>query len=376
MIFALLWACLRRFPARKVSSKPARVTIAGSRHMLAVAEVSDSLGSLPPNLIVYSVGQMLSKADTISGPCYSLGRALVPYHFGFIASAPAAAFRWGDPHAIIARVFPPAHEFVKVKEARAPYGETLGASKLGNVVVACSPLSSCKCLVTDLKNRTWDLKADSDIRMFGLGVAVSPNGTVVAVLSRDSRDSVIQFFKNDGTELARLKVGVDIDPRSASPILHFRDERHLYLALPSAQKMFMFKVTVNGWILMEYKERNFISVAPTGDRGLISVTTDGRVTLLDKDFDVRWEEIVPRSVNGGRFVDIAAGDDWFAVLEESSNKRRLHVYSMKGSRLLRGIFWFIGSCAVVLLVMFTRGHIDASRLPRSKSKRNLETKSV
>ena len=344
--------------------------------MLAVAEVSDSLGALPPNLIVYSVGQAVTRASAISGPCYSLGYSLVPFHFGFFASAPASAHRWGDPYPVIARIFPPAHQFVKLSQPHIPYGETLGASYTGNVVVACSPFSQRDCIITDLRNSTSTLRADDDILTFGLGVGVSPNGTVSAVLSRNTRDSIVQFFKKDGTLMGSAKVGVDIDLRDRRPVLHFRDERHLYVAVPSAQKLFMFKLTVNGWILMEYREHSFTAFASLGNRGFVTVTTDGRIVIMDKNFVARTEEIVPRSLNGGKFVEIAAGDDWFAVLEEASNRRRLHIYSMKGSRMIRGVLWFVGTCGVVMFVMFARGQVDGARLSRSKSKRDLEIKSV
>lgn len=347
-----------------VSAKTARVTLAGSKHLLAFAGVSDSISALPPNLYVYSIGaQFLSRIQTVNGPCFSLGRALVPFRHGFYATAPASAYRWGDPGAIMVRIIPPMDEFTKISTTNIPFGETFASSYSGNVQIACSPYSEKYCIVIK-KNISTILKTKESTKYFGLGVAISPNGSVIATLSSGANNyALLHFYDEDLNVISSFSIPHDpeLTPRSSQVYLYFRDERHIIVGFFNMSHVHVYKNTVNGWLLDQTYNLPITAMAPIDDN-LATLTIDGRVQVFDHSFVSRGEEIVPRSMLGSKFTSIAAGRGWFAVLEESQNKRKIHVYSTIRHPIWRTLGLFTVLILIAFVSVFIKVKVDMGRL--------------
>lgn len=246
-------------------------------------------------------------------------------------------------------------------------------------MVLCSPYSNGGCILSKtFTNTTTDLEKPSGVSLFGLGVAVSPNGTVVAALSRGTGNMLNLHFITNEVMSASFSIPMDgkVTLRRKTPFLHFSDERHLYMGLPEISKIFVYKNTVNGWIMMKVYDMPMSAMASMG-ADFVVVTEDGRVQIVDKNFVQKGDEIVPRSIVNGKFTEVAAGANWFAVMEESADRRRLHVYTTKGSRFMRGLLFLVLSFAFMIIILYVRVNSDMGQiLGRLKKKSGREAKSV
>jgi hypothetical protein len=61
-------------------------------------------------------------------------------------------------------------------------------------------------------------------------------------------------------------------------------------------------------------------------------------------------------------VAVAGGGGWVAVLEQSKQHRRLHIYSNETSPAWRGVAWFAGFLMLVILIVLIKGRINCGKL--------------
>ncbi|KAH0794054.1 hypothetical protein GPJ56_001932 [Histomonas meleagridis] len=357
----------------KISSKPSTITISGSNNLLAVSYNSDSISAFPPNLSVYNIGpSFILKEQTVDGPCFSLGRSIAPFQSGFFASAPASSFRWGDPGSLILKLLPPFEEFQKLPYPNIPYGETLSSSKSGNLVIACTPLSSSDCLLIEGR-KIRALNAPVSTNLFGLSVAVSPNSSHICTISSSVEgNSLLHFFNNQGNLIATFTLphNPPLTARSYPPFIQFLDEKHVIVSFFDVSKILLYKNTNNGWVLVQTHDTDAKSMSLIG-KNIVSLSRDGKVQILNKDFDVLNQEIVPKTFQKSAFTKVTGGSDWFAVLEESPEKRRIHIYTMRMNPFVKGTGIFILFLVIVAVYIFLRTKLDFSRfINRLERRRN------
>jgi hypothetical protein len=297
---------------------------------------------------------------------FSRARGL-PYLDGFFATAPASSTRWGDPGPLLARIVPLSHEFLRIQRTSIPYGETFAASLRGNLLVFCSPFSSLTCLLTNgFTNATRKLENPTDnLQLFGLGIAVSPNGSTIAIAARDIENrAVLQLFEANGRLVESFTIPHEspLSCRSKSPFLYFIDERNVVLGLPEISRVFIYRNSMNRWTLLRHAQMPFESISPFGQSQFVTITRHGRVQIFDKWFALRAEAIVSKTINDGQFVSVAGGGNWAAIIEEAANERKLHFYSTKGSVWWRGAIWFAVFLALALLMYYLSATYELGKL--------------
>jgi hypothetical protein len=374
-----MWLCflsvaLHYVETRVISAKPARVTVSGSSHFLAIATVSDSTRALPPNLTVSVIrGTRMTHAHTVTGPCFSLGRAIAPFRHGFYATAPAAAMHWGNPGPQFARIVPPLSEFMRLDRGSIPYGETFAVSHQGNLLAFCSPFGTMDCMVTNgFTNLSRKLQnPDDQVTLFALAVGVSPNGSSLATVSRHRSGAVLQIFGADGGLIESFTIPHEgeLTTRSKSPFLHFTDERNILLGLPEISRVLAYRWMGNKWIVLRDSAIQFSVISSFGAKQVITLTADGKLQLFDKSMTFKGEQIVGKTLNGGKFVGIAGGTIWVVLVEETADDRRVHFYSTQGSAAWRGVLWFVGFLVLAALMYAAHATWDFGRLFSKASKK-------
>ncbi|OHS97710.1 hypothetical protein TRFO_36038 [Tritrichomonas foetus] len=371
-----IFSSFRPFKTIKISSKPARVSMAGFKHFLAVAEISDSINSFPPHLVVYMIGpSSITTMMNVPSPCYSLGTQLVPFQSGFYATAPASAFRWGEPGPLFYRILPPIYRDFRLSDyPRIPYGETFATSFKGNLQILCLPFSINRkpdCLVIE-GNSTISLKPPTPVSLFGQAVAASNNGSIIVTVSKESDDNaIVHFFSNHGKLFTSFEIphSVPITGRSKPPIIQFLDDRTVIAAFTEINKIFLFRLTNNGWAMKQTSEISISSFSQSG-QNIMTVDKNGNVLILDRvSFFQRNVAEIPKLLKNSEFTDISTGKDWFAVLEESENKRIIHVYSSKESPLLRGIAIFVVFSVIAFIGILVRANLNVNRVMKNITRR-------
>lgn len=367
------------FNSVKISSKPAKVEISGFKHMLCVAEVSDSINSFPPHLVIYSIGQSrVGAIQTITGPCYSLGTQISTFRFGFYATAPASAFRWGEPGPLLYRIIPPVFTMQRLSDfPQIPYGESFATSNKGNLQILCSPFSSSDCIILTENNITKLHSPSSSIDLFGHGVAVSKNGSIIITISRDieSGNAIVNFFSNTSSKITSFTVphSPAITSRTKQPIIQFLNERQVGIVFPEIHKFIIYKYSsFDGWSVMKELETPIESFTQI-DQNIISVTSEGTVIFYDRlSYITREEIIVPKQIQkNGKFTKITSGKDWFAILEESPDQRVIHVYTSRHSPLLRGIAIFVIISLITIIGIVLKENINVNKVMKKiNRKRN------
>ena len=355
-----------------VSSKTSKVSISGSRSFLAIAEPSNMWDALPPSLSIYSVRTAVARVQSVTGPCSSLGRQLVSFNLGFFATSPNSAYRWGDPGPIITKIIPPGQQ-ATILPFNVPYGEVFATSHQGNTQIACSPLSDDCIIVTG--NQTQHLKKSSEIRHFALSAAISPNGTSIATLSSLHESKIVlEIYNQKASKITEFKMPCDIilNPRSKPPFLYFKDEKHLILVLFQQGTVITYKLTVNGWILDHTTNLQITSIAPFKN-GFLTLTSDGRVQYFDDTFTMNGEEMVPRIIADSSFEQITAGTDWFAVLEDSIYRRKLHIYTTRSCVASKTVGILTGFLAVGIVVYYFHQKYEEQKMfPKAFRKRDIK----
>jgi uncharacterized membrane protein len=150
--------------------------------------------------------------------------------------------------------------------------------------------------------------------------------------------------------------------RSKPPFLHFHDERNLVVAVPELAKMFHYRNTVNGWQLIRFIDIEFEAISDFGVKQFVALTAGGKLHLIEKAFVQKSLVIVPKTLNGSKFVAVAGGGGWVAILEQSERHRRLHIYSNETSPAWRGVAWFAGFLMLAILIVLIRGRMDCGKL--------------
>lgn len=376
-----IFSQFKYFQSFSISSKPAKVEIAGFKHMLGVAEISDSINSFPPHLVIYSVGQThVGPINSVMSPCYSLGTQLASYQFGFYATAPASAFRWGDPGPLLYKIIPPAFTMQKLSDfPRIPYGESFSTSHKGNLQVLCSPYSTTDCIIINESNIT-KLKSPSDsIDLFGFGVAVSKNGSIIVTVSRgiSNGNAVINFFSNLDSKFFTFEVqhNPPINSRSKPPIIQFLNDKQVGILFPEIDKFIIYRhSSLYGWTSFKTLDISIESFTQI-DQTLLALTKNGVVHFYDKISFFKQDEIaVPIQIADGEFTKITSGKDWFAVLEESPNQRFIHVYTSRTSPLLRGIAIFVVFSLVSIIGIAMKENVNISRIMKKLSRKKIQSK--
>lgn len=370
VIIPCIFCQFKHFQSFNISSKPSKVEIAGFKHMLSIAEISDSINSFPPHLVVYSIGQTRAgPIHSVSSPCYSLGTQLASYQFGFYATAPASAFRWGDPGPLLYKIIPPAFSMQKISDfPMIPYGETFSTSNKGNLQVLCSPYSASDCIIMSENNITKLKKPSESIDLFGYGVAVSKNGSIIVTTSRNITNGniIVNFFSSLNNEYFTFEVhhNPPITSRSKHPNIQFLNDKQVGILFPEINKFLIYKYsTIYGWTLFKTLDIQMESFTQI-DQLLISISKDGTASFYDKvSFFKRDEiEISKKIIKYGEFTKITSGKDWFAVLEESPNQRVIHVYTSRTSPLLRGIAILIIFSVVAIIGIALKENVNINRL--------------
>lgn len=393
LICSLSTAPIKHLQTIKVSSKPFQINIASNSFNLAVSHVSDSMNSLPPNLSIYTIGISFAALEqVVTGPCYSLGRSLAPFEFGFYASAPSSAFRWGDPGSLLVKAIPPLEKFYKVPYKGVPYGETMGVSNRGDFVVACSPLEkddNCLMIEQNPSGKDEDtiekikiLKIPERVELFGLSVCVSGNGSVIAVISKlkgfDDNLVLSLFDRWLNKEIKKFIIplnGRKISVRESCISMMFLDEKHLLLGLSDKDKIMMYKKTTgNDWVLSNSLNINILSMGKI-DNNIIVNTKDGTVKIIDKNFVIKNQIKLTKTINNGTFTKITGGKDWFAILEESSDERKIHIYTVRIPSFIKCFGIFLLFVLLVVFYIFIRSKIDFSRII-SKLQKRKNTKQI
>ena len=366
--------------AFKLSSKVAKITMSGSKHMLAISENSDSISSFPPRLSVYTIGSSrIIHSHKYSGESSSLGRKITPIGFGFLASSPQQAYYWGKPGPLLTKIFPPRSETIPIDTPMIPYGDTLGSSDFARIVVACSPFSADSCLFIENTNTTRKIEKPTGLSYFGLSVTVSPNGQNFAILSSDDNGhAVLKIYNSKDFTVEQtftIPHTAPLTPKEREPFLKFKDDRQITLAFIDIGKIFQYKSTVNGWISVRPSEVSCTAIYHFGrnNNNFVTLTKDGLVNLKDENFNEMGEYVVQRSIQNSEFTDIVAGDDWFAVLEESEFGRTLHIVSTAKPWYIRFIVLFCFFVCCTLAIIIIRPKMKKTKpLPISRSRsRNL-----
>lgn len=370
------------FQSVKISSKPAKVEIAGFKHMLGVAEISDSINSFPPHLVIYSVGQTrVGPIHSVASPCYSLGTQLASYQFGFYATAPASAFRWGEPGPLLYKIIPPVFAMQRLSDfPRIPYGESFATSNKGNLQILCSPYSSSDCILINESNVKKLKSPSTSIDLFGHGVAISKNGSIIVTVSRDisNGNAIVNFFTDLNDEILTFEVQHDppITSRSKRPNIQFLSDKLVGILFPEISKYIIYKhSSIYGWSSFKTLDMPIESYTQI-DQSLLTLTKDGIVSFYDKISFFRREEIeIPKQIDkDGEFTKITSGKDWFAVLEESPNQRIIHVYTSRTSPLLRGIAIFVIFSLVAIIGIAMKENININRIMKKISRKRTQSK--
>jgi hypothetical protein len=153
-----------------------------------------------------------------------------------------------------------------------------------------------------------------------------------------------------------------VSARSKPPFLHFHNERNLVVGIPELAKMFHYRNTVNGWQLIRFLDIEFEALSDFGVNQFVALAADGKLNIIEKVFTQRNLQIIPRTLNGSRFVAVAGGGRWVAILEQSEGQRRLHIYSNEASPAWRGVAWFAAFLMLAILIVLIRGRIDCGKL--------------
>jgi len=314
--------------------------------------------------MIYSVGNgNVIQRNEVPGACSSFGRAITPFRFGFFASSPQSAFKWGNPGPLLTKIIPPVHFSQNLGTPTIPYGETLASNEKGSIVIACSPFSSDNCLII-AENWTKKFKGQPGSSFFGISVALNPSGTTIATLSKGSDGfASIQLYTANGDLISMFNIphNPPISLRDKQPYMHFFDDKHLVVCLYGISKMIKYKNTVNGWLPENPIEIPGIVVSQY-DQSYITLSQDGVFQIHDDNFATKYEDIIRRNIVGSKFTAIVGGKNWFAALEDSKTHRSLHVYSSISSGLMRGLFVFSISTIGILAYIVIRSKIDISRL--------------
>lgn len=392
ILFSLLYWEFQEFGFLKISSKPSKVEIAGFKHTLAVAQVSDSVNSFPPQLNIYAIGQSrIGLIHSISSPCYSLGTSLASFQHGFYATAPASAFRWGEPSPLIYRIITPNYTMIRLSEhALTPYGETFATSKKGTFQILCSPYSSKDCIILN-KGQVRKINSTKTVDLFGQGIGISTNGSSFVIVSRKqaNRNANIDFYSNYGiSPYLNVKDNISIissfeisyknsmTSRSTSPIIQYINDVIVVIAFPDINKLIVFRYNFTKWIIKKSIDVEFTSMTYINQRIYI-VTKIGRIYSFDiASFNQREEFDLQQKISNGAFTKIASGKDWLAFLEDSPNSRLIHVYSCRTSPLLRGIIIFAIFATAAFLFIALRENTNIPRLMKKITRKSNASKWV
>ena len=373
LFVSLVFSDFHRFSSIQVSAKVARVSIAGRKDMLAVSEIPDSIKSFQSHLVVYLVGaSSVGTFQTVSGLCYSLGTQLKPFQYGFFATAPAASFSWGKPGALLYRIVPPTFTFESFDDQRLiPYGEVFATSKDGKTQCLCSPFSAPDCLVVR-SNQTFKISPPTSLSLFGQGVGCSPNGSTLVVVSKSlNGDEIIQVYSKEGNLLSQFEVQHEppMQSRSKPPIVTFLDEGFVVIGFPEIGKVIFMSYSNNEWNIKKSSNMNFVSLS-NYQKQIITVSKDGLISFIDRvTFYQKRVMIVQKEFDDSAFTDITAGSDWFAVLEESANQRKIHIITSKRSPLVRGVMIFLCFAALSFMTILIRTNVNFKHIYKTFFKR-------
>ena len=354
----------------KLSSKTAKITLSSSKNLLAIAEVSDSLNAFPPRFRIFNIGDIIYNIQEIPGSCSSFGKSIASFNNGFYVSSPHSAFKWGNPGPLLTKIIPPYFNETKLDTPLIPYGETLATNEKGNIIILCSPFSTDNCII--LNNGTLKLKSPSGLTLFGLSIAISPNGNFIAILSKGTEGYIDLHFYNNNLEILtsflipHLK---NINLKENSPFLNFKDDKHLILVIYSIQKILIYKNTINGWLPEQPIEILFNSFS-FFNNFYLTLTKDGILQLLDNNFIKKFEEIIPKNIINSKFINIIGGFKWFAVLEESDLERSIHIYKNIQSNIIKLLYIFIYIILFFIFYFLIKFKFDFLKILKLKNNNN------
>ena len=380
-IFLQLTSCFsfNYLKTQRISSKTQLVSIAATQKQLIVGVISDSLSGFRPNVSVYTVRiKGVSNPITHSvGNTGGFGRKIVPFSFGFLASSPQQAFYWGKPNPFIAKYVNGTQRMIDLNTSLVPYGETMGCSGDSNVICACSPLSADDCIILINDKYKYTMAKPDAVRYFALSVAVSPDGENIAILSTTKDNSLILSIHNvdENYKLKETHIimeNVDLSPKDNEPILFFRDNDNIVIALPQFGRVLSFKQVQEQWSLdKKYENSKFASFSKIANINMFMLLyNNGTIQIMDENFMILLSHLVPTVIGGNHFTSIVSGDNWFAALEESDDKRYIHIISTADRHYGNAIsFVLVLSILAIILVIFRK------KLPRRLTMRRTMSKS-
>lgn len=363
---------LRKKNIMKVSSKVSYIKITGSGNLIAIGEISNSLSSYPPKLNIYKINEKGELKFIFDGKSISssLGKSIVNIKNGFVVSSPQASFFWGEMGSVLSVIKPPQQYNKKIYTPFIRYGETLAASNDGDLILGCDPVLSKNCVVIK-NNITSFIEKKNNYEFFGLGVAINPKGDTMVILSMYSGDEyVVSIYSIDNVMIGEIRLPIEnsISLRKKCHV-EFVSDSVFVVYIESESKMFRFSYDKNMWVYDTSKSGVGLSIKRYDDV-FVTVNQAGKVVFRNQNLQEIQSMNIPNDTDQSKFTNIAAGNKWIAFLEESKNRRLLHIYTVHTIRDLLPYLLMIlaASFSLIMLILFKPKFITLRTITRAISR--------